>query len=56
MPESAAAALPDRYLEVRYEAMHEDPATEMRRVLEFLEADAGDAAVLVLAKTSAWMV
>ena len=41
----AAAQFPDRYLELRYEDLHENPAEEMGRLLEFLAVDAGEAAV-----------
>jgi len=42
---SAAAQLPDRYLEVRYEQLHADATGETRRILEFLGVDASPAAV-----------
>ena len=42
---SAAAAMPDRCLEMRYEALHGDPAGETRRLLQFLGVESGDEAV-----------
>lgn len=42
---ASASALGERYLEVRYEALHEDPHREMRRLLEFLAVDSGPDAV-----------
>jgi hypothetical protein len=41
----AAAALAGRCLEVRYEALHADAASETRRLLEFLALDASDESV-----------
>ncbi len=38
-------AMAGRYMEVRYESMHQDPAAETRRMLAFLGVDASDAAV-----------
>ncbi|MHC4218184.1 MAG: sulfotransferase [Planctomycetota bacterium] len=39
---AAAPRLGERYLEVRYEDLHADPATEIRRMLRFLDADGTD--------------
>jgi hypothetical protein len=41
----AGQAMGNRYMEVRYEAIHADPASETRRMLTFLGVDASDAAV-----------
>ena len=40
-----SAARPDRYLEVRYEAMHQDGETRVKQLLTFLGVAADDAAV-----------
>lgn len=42
---AAAASIPDRYLELRYESLHADPAEQTRRILRFLDVDAGDEVV-----------
>jgi hypothetical protein len=36
---------PDRFIEVRYEDLHKDERGEVRRMLTFIAADAGDAAI-----------
>lgn len=40
--QARAAASPEAYLELRYEALHTDPFTETRRLLEFLRLQASE--------------
>jgi len=42
---SAAAAIPGRYLEVKYEDLHTEAQTQLRRLFEFLSVDASDESV-----------
>jgi hypothetical protein len=42
---SAAAGMPGRYLEVKYELLHADPEGETCRLLQFLDVESNDAAV-----------
>jgi len=41
----AAAGMPERYLEMRYESLHADPAGETRGMLRFLQVDASEEVV-----------
>lgn len=41
----AGKGFPDRYLEIRYENLHDNPAQEVQRLLGFLEMEAGGEAI-----------
>ena len=41
----AGKRFPDRYLEIRYENLHDNPAQEVQRILDFLEVDMSGEAI-----------